>query len=546
MPLASKTAEWKDLTEHVHAMKNTHMKNQFAEDAERFDKYNVRLTGDYSFDVMLDYSKNKVNDETMKKLFALAKARGVETHRDKMFKGDKINTTEGKAVLHTALREKSPRKEVADVKAKMKAFVLKVRKGEWVGSTGKKITDVINIGIGGSHGGPEMVNNALKNQGGSITIHTVSNVDGAHLARVLGRTKGAESCLFIITSRNMSTTETVLNASTSKDWCKRHMKKDFDVAKHFVAVTNNTTTASEFGIPAENCFEFWDNVPGRFSIWGSVGLSVAINIGWGNWEQFLEGGNNMDAHFKNAPLEENMPMIMGLLGCWYRNFLKHSTHAILCYDEALSKFSHYYQQVDMESSGKHVTLEGEEVDYETGHILWGETGTNGQHAFHQLLHQGTEIVPADFVCFAKCIQDEEFIPKRHHQVLLSNCLAQTEVLMKGRTPQDVKEAEPDCRGDLLKHKTYQGDRPTNTLIFRKLTPYALGNLMALYEHKVFVQGAIWGINSFDRFGVDLGMANADTIEPLFDENTTEYGDRDSSTVGLIRYIKELQVFNPFA
>jgi glucose-6-phosphate isomerase len=554
--------EWADLKDHHEfVMAGLSLRSLFAADKEepaapeaaegeeapaapatkpsRFQQFNQRLSGAQQFEMLFDYSKNKINKETMDKLFALAKARNVEGFRDQLLGGGKLNKSEDKAVCHTQLRSPNPAGSVSKVQEEMKEFARLVRNGEYTMSKDAKVKDVVNIGIGGSHLGPEMVNNALKNYAGDIKVHFVSNVDGAHLARVLGRLASPESTLFIVTCRSFKTNETMLNVATAQKWLLRHVP-DADISKNFVAVTQAGNFDQSHGIT--KCFEipFW--VPGRFSIWSAVGLSVAINIGWGNFKQFLDGAANMDEHFASAPLDQNIPIIMALIGVWYRNFFNCPAHAILPYDQALSKFAQYWQQGDMESNGKSLTNKGAECDYATGPVIWGETGTNGQHAFHQLLHQGTDMIPADFLVFAKACEDEKFIPKQHHDCLISNCLAQTMALMNGRTSEEVNAAE--SRGAANAFMVHKGDKPTNTILVKKLNPYSLGNIMAMYEHKIAIQGCIWDINSFDRLGVEYGKTLAEQILPSLDEQFTDY-QFDSSTNGLIQYIKELQVFNPF-
>jgi len=550
------SAEWKALAEHKEfIIASQTLKELFAaheapevdDDGKektknnRFQDFNHRLSGKYQFEMLFDYSKNKINKQTMELLFEFAKSRNVDAFKSSLLSGAKLNTSEDKAVCHTQLRSESAPGSVTSVQEQMKEFARTVRNGEYTMSKDAAVKDVVNIGIGGSHLGPEMVNNALKNYAGDIKLHFVSNVDGAHLARVLQRLTSPESTLFIVCSRSGTTKEVTTNVATAQKWMKKHLGDDFDASKNFVAVTQAGNFNGEHGMTKSFDIPFW--VPGRFSVWSAVGLSVAINVGWGNFKQFLEGAANMDEHFASAPMEANIPIIMALLGVWYRNFFNCPAHALLPYDQALSKFAQYWQQGDMESNGKSLTTKGQECDYSTGPVIWGETGTNGQHAFHQLLHQGTDMIPADFIVFAKACEDEKFIPKVHHDILISNCLAQTMSLMEGRTLEEVKEQEPE-RGNAQPYCVNKGDKPTNTILVKKLTPYALGNIMAMYEHKVAVQGCLWNINSFDRLGVEYGKLLADKIQPTLEEQFTDYN-FDSSTNGLIAYIKELQVFNPF-
>lgn len=542
MPLVSDSNEWKALAEHHGEISGKKMVDLFTEDKERFDKMSVNLAGARQFDMTLDFSKNRVSDDTMEKLLALGKARSLEGYRDKLMKGEKVNTSEGLPATFPSLRHKNPTNTIAEERAKAKAFVLAVRKGEHLGCTGEAITDIVQIGVGAASIGSDMVTTALKNTAGKTKLHFVGNADGVHLMRALDHAHPA-STLFIVADD--STVDVALNAATAKEWASKELGDKFDAGKHFAVISKAGAAAADtYGIPAGQCFAISEATPSKFSIWGSMGLSIAIVIGWANFEQVLEGAHNMDMHYKEAPMEKNMPMIMALLSVWYRNFFNFPSHAIVPYDQALYKFASYFQQLETECNGKSVTTGGQPVDFQTAGLVWGQSGTNSQHLIHQFLHQGTTPTPVDFICFAKSLSDEDVIPARHHQVLLANCLAQSESLMLGRTADEVSQSNPDVRGDQVAHMVCEGNRPSNTIIVRKLTPYALGNLMALYEHKVVCQGAIWGINSFDNFGTHFSKQLAEQIEPELDEKFTDV-QRDASTAGLIKYIKELQVFNPF-
>nr|CAG4634666.1 EOG090X02RQ [Alona affinis] len=464
-------------------------------------------------DILVDYSKNRVDEETFKLLLELAKARNVEASRDKMFAGEKINFTENRAVLHVALRNRSNTPIIVDgadvmpdvnaVLNHMKEFCEEVISGSWKGYTNKKITDVVNIGIGGSDLGPLMVTEALKAYAVGPRVHFVSNIDGTHLAVTLQKLD-PETTLFIIASKTFTTQETITNAQSAKLWFLEKAKDDSAVAKHFVALSTNNQKVKDFGIDERNMFAFWDWVGGRYSLWSAIGLSIALNIGFSNFEKLLAGAHFMDQHFCNAPLDQNAPVILALLGVLYGNLHGAETHALLPYDQYLHRFAAYFQQGDMESNGKCVTRSGRRVEYSTGPVVWGEPGTNGQHAFYQLIHQGTKIIPADFIAPAQSLH-----PIRnglHHKLLMSNFLAQTEALMKGKTSEEA-EAELSKSGmpeaelkRILPHKVFEGNRPTNSIVFRKVTPFVLGALIAMYELKIFVQGVIWDINSFDQWG----------------------------------------------
>ncbi|XP_058501297.1 glucose-6-phosphate isomerase a [Solea solea] len=529
---------------------NLQMRDMFAAEPDRFSRFSLTLGTDHG-DILLDYSKNLINEEVMSMLIAMAKSRGVEESREKMFTGEKINFTEGRAVLHVALRNRSNTPilvdgkdvmpEVNRVLDKMKAFCHKVRSGEWRGFSGKSITDVVNIGIGGSDLGPLMVTEALKPySAGGPNVWFVSNIDGTHLAKTLAQLN-AETTLFIIASKTFTTQETITNAESARDWFLQSAKDKSAVAKHFVALSTNVVKVREFGIDPQNMFEFWDWVGGRYSLWSAIGLSIALHIGFENFEQLLSGAHWMDNHFRSAPLEENAPVLLALLGVWYVNFFKAETHAMLPYDQYMHRFAAYFQQGDMESNGKYITKDGVRVDYHTGPIVWGEPGTNGQHAFYQLIHQGTRMIPADF--FIPAQTQNPIRDNLHHKILTANFLAQTEALMKGKTAAEARtELEAaGVRGDalekLLPHKVFLGNKPSNSIVFRKLTPFVLGALVAMYEHKIFVQGVVWNINSYDQWGVELGKQLAKQIEPEL-KDQSEVSSHDSSTNGLINFLKK--------
>jgi glucose-6-phosphate isomerase len=537
--------EWQTLQEHANASRETHMRELFKRDAGRAERYALRAG-----EVFLDYSKHRITDETLGKLFSLAKKRGVEQLRDAMFKGDKINVTENRAVLHVALRNrgntpimvdgKDVMPEVNEVLARMRKFTDRVRSGAWTGHTGKRITDIVNIGIGGSDLGPVMVCEALKHYWQrDITPHFVSNIDGTHMAETL-RVVNPETTLFIVASKTFTTQETITNAKSARAWLVKALGDDKAVAKHFVAVSTAAQEVSKFGIDTENMFGFWDWVGGRYSLWSAIGLPIACMIGMDAFEELLSGGHAMDQHFKSAPLERNMPVILGLLGIWYDNFFGAETHAILPYDQYMHRFAAYFQQGDMESNGKGVDRDGERItNYDTGPVIWGEPGTNGQHAFYQLIHQGTRIIPCDFI-----VPIETLNPLgNHHDILVANCFAQTEALMRGKTREEV-EAELAKAGTpaekiakLAPHKVFTGNRPTSTLIVQKLTPKALGSLVALYEHKIFVQGAVWNVNSYDQWGVELGKQLASAILPEL-TSAAAIAHHDASTQRLITMYRE--------
>lgn len=543
MSTLPRSSAWKALRDHHAGVASQHMREMFATDPLRFSKFSVQWK-----DVLLDYSKHRITDETMRLLFALARQAGVESWREKMFNGERINVTENRSVLHTALRNRSNRPVVVDgedampginaVLSHMRGFSNAIRSGEWKGYTGKPIADVVNIGIGGSDLGPVMVTEALKPYGkAGLNAHFVSNIDGTHLAEVLKRVS-PETTVFLVASKTFTTQETMTNAASAREWFLQTARDSDAVAKHFVALSTNAKEVTAFGIDTKNMFEFWDWVGGRYSLWSAIGLSIAVYIGFENFEELLSGAFEMDEHFRTAPLEKNMPVILALLGIWYNNFFGAQTHAILPYDQYMHRFAAYFQQGDMESNGKSTDRNGNRAEYSTGPVIWGEPGTNGQHAFYQLIHQGTKLIPADFI-----VPMETHNPMgNHHQILLSNFFAQTEALMKGKTREEAR-AELQREGmsgedleRLLPHKVFDGNRPTTSILVTKVTPRTLGSLIALYEHKIFVQGIIWNINSFDQWGVELGKQLAKAILPEL-SRPGDVASHDSSTNGLINYYK---------
>lgn len=532
---------WQALARHQKEIAGLHLRDLFATDSKRFAKFSIRWN-----DLLIDYSKNRITEKTMLLLFDLARQADVKGWREKMFHGEKINVTEQRAVLHIALRNRSNRPIIIDgedvmpavnrVLAHMRQFSESVRSGAWRGYTGKPIIDVVNIGIGGSDLGPVMVTEALKPYGHDrIRVHFVSNVDGTHIAETVKRLN-PETAMFIISSKTFTTQETITNAESAKRWFLDRVKDQSAVAKHFVAVSTNAKAVAAFGIDTKNMFEFWDWVGGRYSLWSAIGLSIALYIGMDNFEELLSGAHEMDEHFRTAPLEQNIPVVLALLGVWYNNFFGCETHAIIPYDQYMHRFAAYFQQGDMESNGKRVTRDGEIVDYTTGPIIWGEPGTNGQHAFFQLLHQGTKLIPADFLA---PMQSHNPIGD-HHAILIANFIAQTEALMRGKSEAEARKElanlPPAEAEALLPHKVFPGNRPTNTIAFKKLTPRVLGQLIAMYEHKIFVQGIIWNVNSFDQWGVELGKQLAKAVLPEL-QGRKEIGNHDSSTRGLIEYYR---------
>ncbi len=541
---------WQALNQHKKDIEPTSLREMFKSDPIRFNQFHIQFN-----DLLLDYSKHRITKETISLLVKLAKETEVESWRDRMFQGERINSTEHRAVLHTALRNQNETPimsegedvvpKVKNVLKKMRRFSEEVRSGQWKGFTGKAITHVINIGIGGSDLGPAMVCQALKTYGSkTITPYFVSNVDGADLSQALEKCH-PETTLFIVASKTFTTQETMTNAFSARNWFLKAAKDNQHIKKHFVALSTNQHAVSQFGIDTENMFEFWDWVGGRYSLWSAIGLSISLYIGMDSFEELLKGGFEMDEHFRTAPIEQNIPMMMGLLGVWNINFFGFPTHAVLAYDQGLSKLAPYLQQADMESNGKFINRDGEHIDFHTGPILWGEVGTNGQHAFYQLLHQGTEIVPADFLIPIKSHYTIGKDGDEHHKILLANFIAQTQSLMLGKT-YDEARAEIEKQGfegedieSFIPQKTFEGNRPTSSILFPKLTPKTLGQLIAMYEHKIFTQGIIWNINSFDQWGVEYGKQIAKQVLPKLSEKTPTY-DFDSSTNGLINYIKKHQ------
>lgn len=534
---------WKALQDHHAAVASVHMRDLFARDPGRFSRYSLRIG-----DLLLDYAKHVITDETMRLLVALARQEEVEMWRDRMFSGEKINFTEGRAVYHVALRTRVQRSMMVDgvdvqpsvqaVLRHMREFVSSVHDGSWRGATGLPISAVVNIGIGGSDLGPAMVTEALRPyHHPRLRAHFVSNVDGTHIAEVLKQVR-PESTLFIIASKTFTTQETLANAHAARAWFLHALGEHADMTRHFVALSTNTDEVRRFGIDPQNMFAFWDWVGGRYSLWSAIGLSIALAVGMDRFEELLDGAFAMDEHFRTAPLEQNGPVVLALLGIWYTNFFGARSHAVLPYDQYLHRLPAYLQQADMESNGKRVDRDGKPVGYATGPVIWGEPGTNGQHAFFQLLHQGTQLIPADFLM---PVQTHNPIGD-HHRLLLSNFLAQTEALMKGKTEAEAR-AELEQAGmqqeridALLPHKVFPGNRPTTSILFPLLTPRTLGSLLALYEHKIFVQGIIWRINSFDQWGVELGKQLAKVILPELTSPDTLAG-HDASTRGLMQEIR---------
>lgn len=533
-------AAWKALAAHYKQTRDLHLRDLFTADATRGERLTAEAVGLY-----LDYSKNRVTDETLRLLVQLAEESGLRARIDAMFRGEKINVTEERAVLHVALRAPRGASIVVDgenvvpkvhaVLDKMADFSNRVRNGEWKGHTGKRIRNVINIGIGGSDLGPVMAHEALRHYSErSMTFRFVSNVDGADFVEATQDLDPGET-LFIVSSKTFTTLETMTNAHSARDWSLSGFGGDVTaVAKHFVAVSTNAAKVSEFGIDTANMFEFWDWVGGRYSMDAAIGLSTMIAIGPDNFRALLDGFHQMDEHFRSAPFEKNLPVLMGLLSVWYSDFFGAQTVAVLPYENYLKRFPAYLQQLTMESNGKHVTLDGKQVNYDTGPIYWGEPGTNGQHSFYQLIHQGTRLIPCDFIAFAHALTPLG----RHHDMLVANVLAQTEALAFGKTPEQVKaEGTPDW---LVPHRVFEGNRPSNTILAERLTPETLGKLVALYEHNVCTQGAIWNINSFDQWGVELGKALAQAIIPELESPATPNLTHDSATNNLIRRYRTMK------
>ena len=537
------TQAYRYLADHYIDINAYSLKELFEQDPHRFEKFSLSLG-----DILLDYSKNRVNEQTIALLMQLARECQLDRAIEMMFSGKPINETEGRAVLHTALRNRSGSPVVVDgadimpdiqaVLDRMRSFSNRVISGEWKGYTGQEITDVVNIGIGGSDLGPVMVSEALKSYKTRLNVHFVSNVDGTHMAETLQKLNPATT-LFLIASKTFTTQETMANAHTARDWFLASGAESEDVAKHFAALSTNEKGVAEFGIDTQNMFEFWDWVGGRYSLWSAIGLSICLAIGYDNFEELLAGAEEADQHFRQSEFERNIPVILGVLGVWYNNFFDAESHAILPYDQYLHRFAAYFQQGDMESNGKYIDRSGKRVDYQTGPIIWGEPGTNGQHAFYQLIHQGTKLIPCDFI--APAISHNPI--GQHHQMLLSNFFAQTEALMNGKAEEEVirelKEAgKSDAEIDrLTPFKVFEGNRPTNSILLKQITPKSLGTLIALYEHKIFVQGVIWNVFSFDQWGVELGKQLAGRILPEL-QGDEPVESHDSSTNGLINQYKQ--------
>ena len=533
----STTQAWQLLQEHYNEMKHIHLKELFKEINDRFTKYSLSAQ-----DIIFDYSKNNITDKTLGLLLKLAEECDLKTAIEAMFNAEKINETENRAVLHTALRNFSGRPvlldgkdvmpEVQSVLDQMKSFCKKIHDGDWKGYSGKKIKYIVNIGIGGSDLGPVMVTEALRPYWiENIQPYFVSNIDGSHIAEVLKKVNPEET-LFLIASKTFTTQETMTNAFTARDWFLKEAPNKKFVAKHFVALSTNTEEVKKFGIDEKNMFVFWDWVGGRYSLWSAIGLSIALTVGYGNFENLLKGAHEIDKHFREKKFNENIPVLMGLIGIWYLNFFGSKTEAILPYDQYMHRFAAYFQQGNMESNGKFIDRNGKKVNYSTGPVIWGEPGTNGQHAFYQLIHQGTQIIPCDFI--APAISHNPI--GEHHTILLSNFFAQTEALMNGKIKEELeKEKVPE---ELIPYKTFEGNRPTNSFLIKEITPFTLGELIAMYEHKIFVQGIIWNIYSFDQWGVELGKQLAKKILPEL-ENNKQITSHDSSTNGLINAYKNL-------
>ncbi len=542
----TKTESWKKLSEHFKQVKGVHMKELFSKDPERFAKFSNRFQ-----DILVDWSKNRITDETMRLLFSLANEVNLADAIGKMFSGEKINETENRSVLHVALRNrantpilsdgKDVMPEVNRVLDKMRDFTERLHSGAWTGYTGKKITDIVNIGIGGSDLGPVMATECLRPYAkDGMHVHFVSNVDGTHIAETLKKVH-PETTLFMIASKSFTTQETMANAFTARKWFLKYAGDESYIARHFVAISTNASKVKSFGIDPENMFEFWDWVGGRYSLWSAIGLSISCYIGFDNFSDLLQGAHEMDTHFRTEPFERNIPVILALIGIWYTNFFHAETEVILPYDQYMHRFPAYFQQGNMESNGKSIDRSGRPVSYETGPIIWGEPGTNGQHAFYQLIHQGTRLIPADFI--APAISHNPI--GEHHEILLSNFFAQTEALMAGKGKEEVladlfeegKNKEEIKR--LWPYRAFEGNRPTNSILFKQLTPRTLGKLTAMYEHKIFTQGVIWNIFSFDQWGVELGKQLAKDILPELKHDLTVTS-HDVSTNGLVNTYKELR------
>ena len=543
-PTRSRT--WSKLNDHHRKIKDVHMKDLFASDSERFSRFHLPFK-----DILVDYSKNRITDETLKLLLELAEEVGVKKAVKDMFTGEKINETENRPVLHIALRNStnSPimvegqnvMPQVNAVLQKMESFSKKIRSGDWKGYSGGRITDIVNIGIGGSDLGPVMVTEALRPYADKeLAVHFVSNIDSTHITETLKKLNPATT-LFLIASKTFTTQETMTNAFSARDWFLKQAGDSAHVARHFVALSTNIAKVEEFGIDKDNMFEFWDWVGGRYSLWSAIGLSIACYIGFDNFTDLLEGAHDMDRHFLETPFDNNIPVILALIGIWYNNFFSAATEAILPYDQYMHRFPAYFQQGNMESNGKSAGRDGKRVKYQTGPVIWGEPGTNGQHAFYQLIHQGTKFIPADFL--APAVSHNPI--GEHHHILLSNFFAQTEALLNGKTKEEViaelkKAGKTDLEIEkLTPHKIFEGNKPTNSILFKKLTPRVLGSLIAMYEHKIFVQGVIWNIFSFDQWGVELGKQLANNILPEIKDDK-RVNSHDSSTNGLINAFKEMR------
>ena len=537
---------WQQLTKHAQLMKNQHMKDLFAKDSQRFSKFSIKLPS-----ILLDYSKNAITEETITLLTDLAKECEVEKWREKMFSGEHINKTEDRAVLHTALRDRSKKplwvdgknisEDIEKTLEQVKKFSEDIRQGLWLGYSGERITDIVNIGVGGSNLGPQMVTEALKRfSDNCVNVHYVSNVDGTQIAEVL-RPLNPEKVLFIVSSKTFTTTETMLNAKTAIKWLTASSFDHSVIEKHFIAVTANKENAMKYGISAANIFDMWDWVGGRFSLWSAIGLPIAINLGFDNFKALLDGAYEMDCHFCNTPIEKNIPIILALLSLWNCTFLGAQSQAILPYDQSLHMLSAYLQQAEMESNGKSVNWDGETINYPTVPSIWGELGINGQHAFYQYLHQSNNIVPADFIGSVESVTPIE----GHHEALMSNFFAQTQALMLGVNEQQVRDdliakgRTPSYIDKVAPHKVHKGNRPTNTLLMNKISPFTLGSLIAIYEHKIFVQGIILQICSFDQWGVELGKGLASRIEKELHNNSITLT-HDSSTYNLMMHYEEVK------
>lgn len=541
----TETRAWQLLKEHYDQIKDKHLRQWFKEDPQRFDKFSIQFN-----DILFDYSKNRIEEKTLKLLIQLAEETLVKEAIEKQFSGDKINETENRAVLHTALRNRKNTPVIVDGKdvmpkinkvlSQMQKFSESVISGEWKGYTGKAITDVVNIGIGGSDLGPLMVVEGLKYYKTRLNLHFVSNIDGTHIVETL-KPLNPETTMFIVASKTFTTQETMTNAQTAKDWFLKSAKLESEVAKHFVALSTNQEAVIKFGINQDNMFEFWDWVGGRYSIWSAIGLSICLAVGYDNFTELLEGGNEVDLHFRNTELNKNIPVILALLGIWYNNFFGAEDVALLPYEQYLHRFAAYFQQGDMESNGKYIDRSGKKVDYQTGPIIFGEPGTNGQHAFYQLIHQGTKLIPCDFFAGAQTLNKVS----DHHEKLISNFFAQTEALAFGKTEEVVyKELKDQGKNEeeinkLKPYKIFEGNRPTNSFLYKILTPKLLGKLIAIYEQKIFVQGVIWNIFSFDQWGVELGKQLANKVLPEL-SGDQEITTHDSSTNGLINAYKKMR------